>query len=163
MKQPDILFINGPNLNLLGKREPQIYGSGSYKDLCAFIDGFCGGAPHRIFQSNSEGDIIDEIQAAPGRADGIVINPAAYTHTSIAIADALRAVGIPYVEVHLTDPFSREPDRRISDVSDRALAVVTGLGFEGYRKAYGILTDSLAKGAARPADTAESSELEDRK
>lgn len=132
-----LLIINGPNLNLLGLREPDIYGSQSYSALCSFVEDVCRGEgiDFKLFQSNHEGDIVDEIQAAYGIFDGIVINPAAYTHTSVAILDALKAVAIPTVEVHLSDINSREEFRRHSYISYAAELTVCGKGFEGYRDA----------------------------
>ena len=141
MTTKKILVINGPNINLLGLREPEIYGDRSYGDLLAFIEKAAREAGLEVccFQSNSEGAIVDEIQQAYGRYDGIVINPAAYTHTSVAIPDALKAVGIPAVEVHLSDITKREAYRRISYTSEACAATVAGKGFEGYREAMGIL------------------------
>ena len=132
-----ILVINGPNLNLLGLREPAIYGSQDYKALEAFVleNGLDLGLQVECFQSTHEGAIVDKIQQAYGVFDGIVINPAAYTHTSVAILDALKAVSIPTVEVHLSDVDSREEFRRHSFVSLYAEKVIKGHGFEGYREA----------------------------
>jgi len=132
-----ILVINGPNLNLLGLREPAIYGSRDYKALEAFVleNGLDMGLQVECFQSNHEGAIVDKIQQAYGVFDGIVINPAAYTHTSVAILDALKAVAIPTVEVHLSDVDSREEFRRHSFVSLYAEKVIKGKGFEGYKEA----------------------------
>lgn len=132
-----ILVINGPNLNMLGIREPDIYGRKTYEDLKAYIEtAFAeAGAEGEIWQSNHEGDIVDKIQDAYGKADGIVINPGAYTHTSVAILDALKAVGIPTVEVHLSDVDAREDFRRISYVSLAAEKTIKGKGFEGYGEA----------------------------
>ena len=132
-----ILVINGPNLNLLGLREPAIYGSQDYKALEAFVleSGLDLGLQVESFQSNHEGAIVDKIQQAYGVFDGIVINPAAYTHTSVAILDALKAVAIPTVEVHLSDVDSREEFRRHSFVSLYAEKVIKGKGFDGYREA----------------------------
>ena len=132
-----ILVINGPNLNLLGLREPDIYGSRDYKALEAFIleNGLDLGLQVEIFQSNHEGAIVDKIQQAYGVFDGIVINPAAYTHTSVAILDALKGVAIPTVEVHLSDVDSREEFRRHSFVSLYAEKVIKGHGFDGYKEA----------------------------
>ncbi len=132
-----ILVINGPNLNLLGLREPAIYGSRDFKALEAFIleNGLDLGLQVELFQSNHEGAIVDKIQQAYGVFDGIVINPAAYTHTSVAILDALKAVAIPTVEVHLSDVDSREEFRRHSFVSLYAEKVIKGKGFDGYREA----------------------------
>jgi len=132
-----LLVINGPNLNMLGIREPEIYGKENYAALCAFIERAAAeaGASVEIYQSNHEGAIVDKIQAAYDKIDGIVINPAAYTHTSVAIADALSAVATPTVEVHLSDVSKREAFRRHSFVSPIAKKTYMGLGFEGYKKA----------------------------
>ena len=132
-----ILVINGPNLNLLGLREPSIYGNRDFKALEVFIleNGLDLGLQIELFQSNHEGAIVDKIQQAYGVFDGIVINPAAYTHTSVAILDALKAVAIPTVEVHLSDVDSREEFRRHSFVSLYASKVIKGNGFDGYREA----------------------------
>ena len=132
-----ILVINGPNINMLGLREPEIYGTKTYDDLLAFIDTAANEAGLEVesFQSNCEGAIVDRIQQAYGSFDGIVINPAAYTHTSIAIPDALKAVGIPAVEVHLSDINCREDYRRVSYVSEACQTTITGRGFSGYREA----------------------------
>ena len=136
-----ILVINGPNINLLGLREPNIYGEQTYNDLIAFISKAAleAGLETQCFQSNSEGAIVDEIQRAYGQFDGIIINPAAYTHTSVAIPDAIKAVGIPAIEVHLTDIHQREAYRRISYTSEACLKTVVGKGFEGYREAMRFL------------------------
>ena len=132
-----ILVINGPNLNMLGIREPDIYGKQDFAALEEYIRASAKelGLSVSLFQSNHEGEIVDIIQSAYGRYDGIVINPAAYTHTSVAILDALKAVGIPTVEVHLSDINSREEFRKHSFVSMIAVKTICGLGFEGYRKA----------------------------
>ena len=132
-----LLVINGPNLNMLGIREPDIYGKQDYQALCAFIQSAAeeAGVSVDIRQSNHEGALVDEIQAACGVFDGIVINPAAYTHTSIAILDALKAVGLPAVEVHLSDVQAREPFRRISYAGMACRKTFAGMGFEGYRAA----------------------------
>ena len=132
-----ILVINGPNINMLGLREPAIYGNRDYKALIAFINESASdlGLQVECFQSNHEGAIVDCIQQAYGVFDGIVINPAAYTHTSIAILDALKAVAIPAVEVHLSDVSVREEFRRHSYVSLYAVKTIVGKGFEGYREA----------------------------
>ena len=124
-----LLILNGPNLNLLGLREPAIYGTQNY-DACR-----AAGAECKVFQSNHEGALVDEIQAAYGVYDGIVINPAAYTHTSVAILDALKAVAIPAVEVHLSDVTQREDFRQISYARLACVKTFMGLGFEGYRQA----------------------------
>lgn len=132
-----ILVINGPNMNMLGIREPDIYGKRTYDDLVDCIKAERGGENElSFFQSNHEGEIVDAIQQAYyDKVDGIVINPAAYTHTSIAIADAIRAVGIPTVEVHISNPDEREDYRKISYVREVAKATVSGHGFEGYIEA----------------------------
>ena len=132
-----ILIINGPNLNMLGIREPAVYGTGTYADLCGKLRGWAEemGVEIELFQSNHEGLIVDKIQEALGNFDGIVINPAAYTHTSVAILDALKAVAIPTVEVHISDVNAREEFRRHSYVSLYAMKTVAGLGFDGYRVA----------------------------
>ena len=133
--------MHGPNLNLLGEREPGIYGSDTFDSINAEIIAHAEklGFDCEIFQSNSEGAIVDRIQAAYGKFDGIVINAAAYTHTSIAILDALKAVNLPAVEVHLTEPNEREDFRKTSYVGMACFARFAGLGFEGYRKALGEL------------------------
>ena len=133
----NLLVINGPNLNLLGIREPNIYGDQSFSALERFIQAAAqeSGASVELFQSNHEGAIVDKIQSAYGRMDGIVINPAAYTHTSVAILDALKAVALPAVEVHLSDVNSREPFRQISYAGMACEESFIGLGFEGYRGA----------------------------
>ena len=132
-----LLVINGPNLNMLGIREPDIYGRQTYKDLVDYVNQICAqkGIACEVFQSNHEGDIVDKIQAAYGNTDGIVINPAAYTHTSVAILDALKAVCIPAVEVHLSDVNSRESFRHISYAGMACEKTYAGFGFEGYKMA----------------------------
>ena len=133
----NLLIINGPNLNLLGIREPNIYGDQSFAALERFIQAAAqeSGVSVELFQSNHEGAIVDKIQSAYGRMHGIVINPAAYTHTSVAILDALKAVALPAVEVHLSDVNSREPFRQISYAGMACEESFIGLGFEGYRRA----------------------------
>ena len=144
-----LLIINGPNLNLLGLREPAIYGRQDYAQLCQFVLASCqeAGVEGEVFQSNHEGAIVDQIQAAYGRFDGIVINPAAYTHTSVAILDALKAVALPAVEVHLSDVSQRESFRQISYAGMACIKTYMGLGFEGYRQAILYLKDYLSKEA----------------
>ena len=136
-----LLVINGPNLNMLGIREPDIYGRGTLAELETRLRAYCAekGAETDFFQSNHEGAIVDGIQAAYGVYDGIIINPAAYTHTSVAILDALKAVGLPAVEVHLSDINSREEFRRHSFVSPACVATIAGRGFDGYMDAADIL------------------------
>lgn len=129
-----ILVINGPNINMLGIREPGIYGSSTYADLCSLIESYAAekGVEVKLFQSNHEGSIVDEIQAAYGKFDGIVINPAAYTHTSVAILDALKSVAIPAVEIHISDVRAREDFRQISYAGMACCKSFIGLGFDGY-------------------------------
>jgi len=136
-----LLVINGPNLNMLGLREPDIYGTQTYGDLIEFIEKCAEELEVEVqcFQSNHEGAIVDEIQRAYGAFDGIAINPAAYTHTSIAIADALKAVGLPAVEVHLSDISKREAYRQVSYTATACMATVMGKGFDGYSEALRVL------------------------
>ena len=140
-----IYVINGPNLNFLGIREPQLYGRQTYQDLVSYVNQICAqkGIACEVFQSNHEGDIVDKIQAAYGNTDGIVINPAAYTHTSVAIADAVKAVGIPTVEVHISDVSRREDFRQVSYVRAAAVHTITGQGLAGYGQALEYLVDYL--------------------
>ena len=143
-----LLIINGPNLNMLGIREPELYGKNSYGALVELLETTCreNGIEPEIFQSNHEGAIVDKIQWAYGKMDGIVINPAAYTHTSVAILDALKAVGIPAVEVHLTDISRREKFRHISYAGMACIKTYAGYGFDGYRMAAEYLKEYLTKG-----------------
>ncbi len=136
-----ILVINGPNLNLLGLREPDIYGRRTYADLVEMIRAEAGklGVEVSFVQSNHEGALVDAIQAAYGAADGIVINPGAYTHTSVAILDAVKAVGIPTVEVHISDPDQREEFRKVSYIRAACVASIKGHGLEGYLEALRLL------------------------
>ncbi len=129
-----ILVINGPNINMLGIREPDIYGKNTYADLCKMIENYAAekGVEVKLFQSNHEGSIVDEIQAALGKFDGIVINPAAYTHTSVAILDALKSVALPAVEIHISDVSAREAFRQISYAGMACEKSFIGMGFEGY-------------------------------
>ena len=138
-----ILVINGPNINMLGIREKAIYGSGSYDDLCDLIKKHADekNIDVTLFQSNHEGDIVDEIQKAYKKFDGIVINPAAYTHTSVAILDALSAVKSPTVEVHISDVSKREDFRQISYVRLVAEKTIMGKGFSGYLEAMDYLSE----------------------
>ena len=140
-----ILFLNGPNLNMLGKREPEIYGSRTYAQLEDYIRTCCAemNIDCEILQSNHEGVLVDAIQEALGTADAIVINPAAYTHTSIAILDALKAVALPAVEVHLSDPMQREEFRHVSYAGMACRKTFAGFGFEGYRMAAEFLKTIL--------------------
>lgn len=132
-----ILVINGPNINMLGIREPSVYGNSTYKDLCTMINDYAkeNAVEVELFQSNHEGDIVDKIQSAYGNTDGIVINPAAYTHTSVAILDALKSVNIPAVEVHISDVSKREDFRQISYVRAYCEKTICGHGFNGYIEA----------------------------
>lgn len=140
-----VLVINGPNLNMLGVREPDIYGKQDYASLCSFIQNAADELQItvEIVQSNHEGVLVDTIQQALGRFDGIVINPAAYTHTSVAILDALKAVQLPAVEVHLSDVRTREPFRQISYAGMACRKTFCGMGFEGYRAALRFLAETL--------------------
>ena len=132
-----ILVINGPNINMLGIREPGIYGKNTFADLLKLIDDTAEEYHLEVeqFQSNHEGEIVDKIQWAYGKVDGIVINPAAYTHTSVAILDALKAVSIPTVEVHISDVDAREPFRQVSYAGLACCKTIKGHGLEGYREA----------------------------
>lgn len=138
-----ILVINGPNLNMLGIREPGIYGKNTFADLLALLEDTAKelGVEVEQYQSNHEGDIVDKIQWAYGKIDGIVINPAAYTHTSVAILDALKAVSIPAVEVHISDVDAREPFRQISYAGRACVKTIKGHGFQGYREAMQYLVE----------------------
>ena len=142
-----ILVINGPNLNMLGIREPDIYGKSTYADLVEMISDHAQrkGVEAEIYQSNHEGAIVDKIQEAYKKFGGIVINPAAYTHTSVAILDALKAVQIPAVEVHISAVEEREPFRQISYVSQIAKKTITGKGFGGYLEAIDFLCEKFQK------------------
>ena len=136
-----ILVINGPNLNLLGLREPDIYGRRTYYDLIEMIrtEAERLGVTVEFVQSNHEGALVDAIQAAYGVCDGIVINPGAYTHTSVALLDAVKAVGIPTVEVHISDPDTREEFRKVSYIRAACVASIKGHGLEGYLEALRLL------------------------
>ncbi len=140
-----ILVLNGPNINMLGIREPGIYGNGTYQDLLNLLQKAAQslGISVTEYQSNHEGDLVDKIQQAYGNFDGIVINPAAYTHTSIAILDALKAVNIPTVEVHISDPDTREDFRKISYARLACIKTVKGQGLNGYVQALAYLKEYL--------------------
>ena len=140
-----LFVLNGPNLNMLGIREPDIYGRRNYDALVSYIQEVCRQEDIEVecFQSNHEGVLVDIIQSAYGRADGIVINPAAYTHTSIAILDALKAVALPAVEVHLSDISERESFRQTSYPAMACIAQIRGKGFEGYKEAILLLKKHL--------------------
>ena len=140
-----LLIINGPNLNMLGIREPAIYGHATYEDLKNLVRKTCEEYQinHQLFQSNHEGEIVDKIQSAYGVYDGIIINPAAYTHTSIAILDALKAVGLPAVEIHLSNVHEREDFRQISYAGMACEHTIMGKGIEGYKEAILYLKNIL--------------------
>lgn len=142
-----ILVINGPNLNMLGIREPDHYGRETYADLVKKIENHCGkkGIEVEVFQSNHEGALVDEIQRAYGKADGIVINPGAYTHTSIAILDAVKSVSIPTVEVHISKVEEREDFRQISYIRLACVKTITGHGTDGYLEAIDFLNSEIGK------------------
>lgn len=141
-----ILVINGPNLNMLGIREPAIYGKLTYSDLVKLITEYAQSKniETECYQSNHEGAIVDKIQEAYGTTDGIVINPGAYTHTSVAILDALKSVGIPTVEVHISDVDSREEFRKISYITSYCIKRITGMGFGGYLAAIDAIVGHVA-------------------
>lgn len=136
-----ILVVNGPNLNLLGLREPEIYGKHTYADLLEMLraEAELLGAEVSFVQSNHEGDLVDAIQGAYQTMDGIILNPGAYTHTSIALLDAIKAVGVPTVEVHISDPDSREDFRHVSYIRPACAATIKGHGLEGYLEALRLL------------------------
>ncbi len=138
-----ILVINGPNINMLGIREPEIYGKATYSDLMEYVEKAASRLDVEVafFQSNHEGAMVDAIQEAYGKFDGIVMNPAAYTHTSVALLDALKSVGIPAVEVHISDVRQREDFRQVSYVRKACVATVMGKGFDGYVEAMEVLCE----------------------
>ncbi len=140
-----ILVINGPNINMLGIREPDIYGKSGYAELCDTIKDYCAqrNIVAELYQSNHEGLLIDKIQSAYNNFDGIVINPAAYTHTSIAILDAVKAVGIPTVEVHISDVSAREDFRQISYIRSACIKTISGHGIKGYTEANDVIISYL--------------------
>jgi 3-dehydroquinate dehydratase-2 len=143
-----VTVLNGPNLNLLGTREPHIYGTTTLGEIEALVreEGLRLGASINFLQTNHEGTLVDEIQKLPGSADGLILNAAAYSHSSLAIRDALAAVKVPFVEVHLTDVASRDEARRRLIFSDLAIKVITGQGPAGYRLALQVLADHLRGG-----------------
>ncbi|KAH7162040.1 dehydroquinase class II [Dactylonectria estremocensis] len=151
-----ILLINGPNLNLLGTREPHIYGHTTLSDLetSSIEHAKSLGAELQVFQSNHEGAIIDRIQAARGSVDVIIINPAAYTHTSVGIRDALAGVDIPFIELHISNTHAREKFRHHSYLSDKAVAVIMGFGVDGYGYAIDHAVKNIAakKGSTAPTE-----------
>ena len=142
-----ILVINGPNLNMLGIREPDIYGPETFQGLCKRIEDFAAekGVAVELYQSNHEGGLVDKIQAAYGDADGIVINPGAYTHTSVALLDAVKAVSIPTVEVHISDVSAREEFRQISYIRAACIATIAGHGTRGYLEAMELLIERAGR------------------
>lgn len=142
-----LLVVNGPNINMLGVREPEVYGDGTFMDLCNLVYNYCREKDIEVefFQSNHEGEIVDTIQNAYGNFDGIIINPAAYTHTSIAILDALKAVGIPTVEVHISDVSKREDYRQFSYIREYCKKSIIGFGFKGYLMAVDYLVELIKK------------------
>ncbi len=141
----NLLVINGCNINMIGIREPELYGTDTYDDLVNMIRKHASkiGANIEIYQSNHEGDLVDKIQAAYGKCDGIVINAGAYTHTSLAIMDALKAVSIPAIEVHVTDPDSREEFRKVNFIRPACIHTIKGHGFKGYIEAIDYLKDRI--------------------
>ena len=141
-----ILVLNGPNLNMLGIREPEHYGTQTLADLIAMLEAEAErlGITIECYQSNHEGDLVDKIQAAYGTADGILINPAAYTHTSVALLDAVKAVSLPTVEVHISDPDTRDEFRKISYIRQACIATVKGKGFAGYIEGLHILVNAVS-------------------
>lgn len=141
----NILVLNGPNLNLLGIRQPEIYGRETYADLCALVqrEADALGVSVRFCQSNHEGDLVDAIQEAYQTMDGIILNPGAYTHTSVALLDAVKAVSVPTVEVHISDPDLREDFRRVSYVRAACVATIKGHGLQGYVEALHLLCPKL--------------------
>ncbi len=143
----NVQVIHGPNLNLLGRREPEVYGRTTLEDINRMLEeeAKSRGAQLRTYQSNSEGDLVTAIQEAVGWADVLIINPAAYTHTSVALRDAVAAVGIPTIEVHLSNVYAREPFRHHSYIAPVAVGQISGLGAEGYRLAL-IAAAALVRG-----------------
>ena len=141
-----VLVINGPNINMLGIREPGIYGKQTFQDLLALLTETAQELQIELeqYQSNHEGDLVDKIQSAFGTVNGIVINPAAYTHTSIAILDALKAVGIPAVEVHISDVDAREDFRKVSYAGLACVKTIKGQGLDGYRQAIMYLIENYS-------------------
>ena len=140
-----ILVINGPNINMLGIREPDIYGKSGYSEHCDTVKEYCdkNGIGVAFYQSNHEGCLVDKIQSAYGEFDGIVINPAAYTHTSVAILDAVKAVGIPTVEVHISDVSKREDFRQISYIRAACIKTIAGHGIAGYTEAIDVIVSHI--------------------
>lgn len=142
-----ILVLNGPNINMLGIREPNLYGTETYETLVQKIKAYCAekGIDCEFFQSNHEGSLVDKIQEAYGKTDAIVMNPAAYTHTSVALLDALKAVSIPCVEVHISNVSSREDFRQVSYVRTACFKTISGLGTDGYLRAVDAIIELLGE------------------
>jgi 3-dehydroquinate dehydratase-2 len=149
---PQLLLLNGPNLNLLGRREPHIYGATTLADIEQGLVAAASGLGHQLTcrQSNAEADLVNWVQGAAGQADFILLNPGGLTHTSVALRDALLAVGIPFIEIHLSNVFAREEFRRHSYFSDVAVGVITGLGAIGYELALRAAHDHLQRPQAQP-------------
>lgn len=146
-----LLVLNGPNLNLLGLREPEIYGKQTYADLVSAVRAECKkrGIRARFLQTNSEGVLVTAIQNAYRKFDGIIINPAAYTHTSVALLDAVKAVDVPTVEVHLSDVTTREEFRQVSYIRSAAVKTIMGKGVNGYLEAVAFLAETCGGGAEK--------------
>lgn len=146
-----LLLLNGPNLNLLGRREPHLYGSTSLADIEQAVAADARAAGHQLdaFQTNSEAALVDRIQQSAGQVDFILLNPGALTHTSVALRDALLAVSIPFIEIHLSNVYAREEFRRHSYVSDVAVGVITGLGAQGYQLALQAACAQLARAQSK--------------
>lgn len=142
-----ILVLNGPNINMLGIREPNLYGTENYEALVQKIKAYCAekGIDCEFFQSNHEGSLVDKIQEAYGKTDAIVMNPAAYTHTSVALLDALKAVSIPCVEVHISNVSAREDFRQVSYVRSACFKTISGLGTDGYLRAVDAIIELLGE------------------
>jgi 3-dehydroquinate dehydratase-2 len=140
-----IVIINGPNLNLLGKREPEVYGKQSFEEYLKTLRDKYPAVDLHYFQSNVEGDLIDELQRAGFSSDGIILNPGGYTHTSVAIGDAVASLPVPVIEVHISNLFAREEFRKISHVSARCKGIISGLGLRGYEAALGYLLSGVGK------------------
>lgn len=140
-----ILIINGPNLNLLGQREPDVYGTQPFEAFLETLRAEFAGHELLYFQSNEEGALINRLQQAQHDADGVVLNPGGFTHTSVALADAVAAIQVPVMEVHISNPWAREPYRRHSLLEGRCAGTLAGLGLEGYRLAIELLTESGGK------------------
>ncbi len=158
-----IAVVHGPNLNLLGVREPDVYGSDSLADVNEALADLAAelGCALEVYQSNSEGEILDFLATCLGRADGLVVNPAGLGHTSVALLDGLRAVALPFVEVHLSNPAAREPFRRKSLLAPAAVGVVAGFGMDSYLSGFRCLRNHLLRGPDRPGPEAADTILRD--